>query len=488
MDRVSRSVKALGLLLGVLLMLPGALAAPANGTLHVAGPMKLQAASAHDASGIAIFCGATSGVLSFELRIPRLHVDLFQVNYTSVALPGIDRARVNESSRHDSYDLTNVVGSMAGGPAVGWLGVDVAAEGRLLASATPGASLVLDDGSTIGTGPTGSRAGSPVYTRQIDHGLGVDSIESWSYAGAGVMKMEGLTLDLRAAENESTLQTGDVWGGMTAGAESEQWAVLTFPAGTLKLTTALPCIAAVHADEARWSGEATFSGATGSLDVGGKTYDAQGQVDSLTGALTASVAPASGGMDVRVGGDLASASMASGAIVGKAPAPSVLPWILLGALLLTGGGATAIALRRWRALPRELGADECASLAAVAAEAEQFEEALSWNARARAASPTSARLWLDEGYYLEELERHVDALAAYDAAAGLGAVSDAKLCAARLLLKMGDAPTAETRLIEALRASPATLLDAEGPEFAPLARRPRVRAAMDEARRTLDGS
>jgi tetratricopeptide (TPR) repeat protein len=158
--------------------------------------------------------------------------------------------------------------------------------------------------------------------------------------------------------------------------------------------------------------------------------------------------------------------------------------MLLGALAILGGGAGAVLLKR-RHDSLALGAEECAALAEMAVEAGQFDEALTWNVRARAASPRSARLWLDEGFYLERLDRPHDALAAYRAAAGLGAVADACLHEARLRLALGALAEAEDKLVDALHASPASLLEVEDGGFEALLRRPRVRTAMDAARRAL---
>ncbi len=477
-------MKAVAILLGALLALPGAWAAPAQGVLHLAGPATFQAPSVHSGGALTAYCGSTGGVGSFILRASRVHVDAYEADYVDAQTPVADHVNYRTGLQHASYDLTDVTATLSGDPAPGWLGVDLFEGGSLLANATAGASLAQEDG-ILGNGPTGDNPEAPAYAHRVDGGLVLGSVASWEYAGKGSVKVSGLSLDLRARENETVLATGWSRGEGPVATLAQRWALLAFPAGSLSLASALPCSVALRSDAARWTGEAVLTGASGVLDVGGRSYEAQGGPATVAGALHADATPAGQGMDLRLEGDVQTTSLASANVPTSATGLVVWPWIALAALAVTGGGALAL-LRPRKREGLALGAEELAALAEIAAESDQFDDALAWNARARDASRTSARLWLDEGYYLERLGRTDEAFAAYRTAAELGAPGDARLCEARLLLKLGSHSDAESSLIEALRASPASVLEAESPDFAPLARRPRVRAAMDEARRIME--
>lgn len=145
---------------------------------------------------------------------------------------------------------------------------------------------------------------------------------------------------------------------------------------------------------------------------------------------------------------------------------------------------------RWpwrRTLELELSAEDYAILASSAADCEEWGRALGFIQHAKRLAPTSARLSLDEGYFLQELGRLDEAAAAYQVASELTSAGDAQFLLGLLLARLGRADDAALAIIEAMRRSPEVALDVEEePDLGGLARDPRVRRARSLALARLD--
>lgn len=140
----------------------------------------------------------------------------------------------------------------------------------------------------------------------------------------------------------------------------------------------------------------------------------------------------------------------------------------------------------WPFRPRpvlpELNADEYVALAAYSADSEEWKRALHFTREAIRLAPTSARLRMDEGYFLQELGRTKDALRAYEAAAELADDGEPLFHVGILLARMGRHGEAAAAFIRAFERSPELALEVNDiPEVSETGRDPAFRDARRRA-------
>lgn len=117
----------------------------------------------------------------------------------------------------------------------------------------------------------------------------------------------------------------------------------------------------------------------------------------------------------------------------------------------------------WRRAPDPpFTVEELVTLAEYSADREEWARALGFVRLAIKKAPTSARLRMDEGYFLESLGRTKAALESYRKASELTAEGDPLFHVGRLLLGLGQETAAVEALAAALDRSPELVLDIDG--------------------------
>lgn len=471
-------------LVAAMLIMPIAGATPGVAEVLAQGTVTVTDAVA-TTSPIAMFSPSGGGWQGATLRCDTLHVVRFERTYASAQ--GVETPI---RDRQWSYTLTNVTAFVRDAERDAWTGI-YPAPGLAMGWHDPSpvtVSAALDGvvGNAPSTAETDVTPDEPSFGWTVK-GASVLSNSSVSFAldGPLMLKVRGIAFDIRAAENESTLDTRTPI--MPAPTSVRRWAFLECAEGSLETCAPVHVLVASRSLQlAQMSRLATV--ATRALVTAGEgaplttagTFYVQGQ---LKGTLDAVAQGASASTRISLTGDITSSSVAP---AGQANLSVLSASLLLAGLAVVVGGGTLVAVRRHRTPPTLEGfLDQAASHA----EAGDYASAVAWTDRALALSPQDPRLLAEKGYYLGEIGEVAAALRCFRAAAAAGS-ADAPLMLARLACRLdgGDLDEAAQVICAALEGAPSRAPDIEAdPGLARLRARPEVRRALRQAFARLRG-
>lgn len=483
---------AAALLLILLLAAPLATADSARFTTGAA--LGLPAESSVTVAPHAIYLNGTTDLVELTLVASRVVVDLAmheapQVGVGDVLVAGTSNGGVRRFELHDvEVRLTSTGPGYAGVYPRAGATAGLLAEGGLTllpqAALQVGGVVNQDEAAAVGQSGYGRTLAGPVLDVRTDGLL--------TYAGPGVLKLNGPDVLITARENTTRVDTGTrLHGDAPLRRINETWVLLTFDQATLTARHPRMQVAAEEADVS-WDGTAYVADMRGELRTGEGAYAATGEAATLDGAFEGRVRAQRGPAGQAVAaaqleGTLASTSLAP-ASRATSPAPLLRVFdvsILVAASVAVGvSGALLYGRRRRRAAEADLSVDQYRDLADAAMENLRFADALEWLEKAQATAPSSARLWMDKGYCHASLGDVPAALAAYARASQLSTDGEADLLAAGLLLRAGDGDldAAERHVERALERSPAMALEVHlDNAFDPLRERPRFRRVLRRA-------
>lgn len=461
-------------------------AATVEGALALDEPAEFHAPARFDAVGLALYVNATEDLDAFTLSAERVVVHTFYRRYVEVPLVTTNVGTPIEM-RDATYTLTNVTLRLADGSQEGWLGVYPSAA-RFGVDAADGALALARADGAVGNSPTEEAEPDPRFNayavgRSDPHVL-LDARGAFGASGDVLLKIEGLDVDVRAAENATIMRTGiERSGGPGPRERTESWLFLDAEAATVESAGDAEVRAMGGLMRAAWNGELTSTlGAEGELRSDSAAFHGGAGPLRLAGDLSAVLSPETkpGGVTLalELTGELSSSNLAR-VSVPLAQRATLWPWIVLAVALVAGAGSYAL-LRRSRALDF----DDLVELGHLAMEADRPGEALGWFQKARRLAPTSAALALDEAFCHEQLGEVDAALATYAVASGLSQDGEADLSRARLILRLeGEAdPRVEPLLLQALDRTPELVFDVEELVERPS---PTLREAMRRAEASL---
>lgn len=410
-----------------------------------------------------VFANDTSAITSFELHAKRLRVTRVEAIFREVTLP-TQRTGVQVGGSVATYDVTDATVLLVSGDQRGWIGAVARDDTGLLADL---ASLVAAAEPRLGNVQNGEADPTPLTAgfswRGQSAAIVLDADATLTLHGGGLLKFEGLDVEIRSAENSSSVRTGITRVGPDAAAERrEVWLTLAFDDASVT-TSELPLLAAFRLADASWSTSLDGEGASGSATDRDGSYRLDPGRGRIAGSFRGTIAVGGGDRDPLVAldasGDLASAP-STATYVPRAAAPPGFIALVATASLIVGALVAAAIVRARRRHDRPLDAEEWRLAADVAAESGRFGDALGHIRRARELAPRSARAALDEAHYLGKMGDVQQALAAYAEAARLGEPARADYEAAVLLHQSGGSPgEIEPYLLRSLRAEPAIALE-----------------------------
>jgi tetratricopeptide (TPR) repeat protein len=480
-------VKAWAILGAILLCAPAfasAAAAPATGMLYAGAGIALPRGAELRATPSAALLNDTTGLTRFVLTAPLVHVQEEHEHHLSLGVVAPVSGR-----DHPAYDLHNVTVT-AVGIGSGWLGLVATTPARLDLGASAPAFVTSASGEVLTNSLTSSTLGTQDDEDQFGANLPaahLDATAAGSLEGTfgGRIKLDGLTLEMDAQENQTTLATGHTQE--SALQATQTWVVLSFDAGTLHLASSAPLTLAASDASASWQGPAYLGEASGTFQSDGTQYAADGGPLMLDGTLSAALAPETRGGALVTATALSGVVAQTSALAVETPQPLPRAGAVWGYVLGGTALAAAAALGAWRLLrPREDPAPEdLLEMASLAAGLGDHATALAWIRRAIRKGPETARLRIEEAAQLAAMGDVAKALRAYDRAAALTRDGEPQFLAALLLDSVGSDPElVETRLREALERTPILAVEAEQ-EFRRLHARPGFRAALRVARQRI---
>lgn len=440
----------------LLILLQGA---SALGSLEtsVDGDVRFPPGSFASLDALLLYAEDASQISVLEIEAARVFVREHDVSYLRA-----DAAGGRTAIRHDraTWEASDVRIVLEGDDHAGYFAAvptaSFAAEGR--GEPSVDASLPASYGESLT--PSSDH---PTFGARVDapH-LRVASPMRWELAGDGTLKVVGPDVRLTSSVNQTSFTTGST--PSPGGLPEERVVWVEFDLSDTRITLEGTALVAASEGRVEWTGTAW---------IGGDPLEGEGTAiltpEGLGDAATIRVSATTGtGGGAQVPGP---AQLSSGGILAGA----------LGGIAL-GGMLTYLAVRSRR--PHALTVEECVRLAQSAAEDESYDEAIGWTRRARALSPGSRRLALDEVDFAMLAGRHADALAALGTLPA-GAERDIRL--ARLHAEMGDRDEeAAAALLRALADAPALVLEIEGsPPLRRLTARSDLRRAIADARAAL---
>lgn len=486
-----------------ILLLPHALASPAQGTFVSVGAAHLPPGADIRFTPLLTALNATDGLHLLSLHASAAVVHVYEAPFTEASI-----LQVTSGSTHQRFDLEDATMTLLPGNHRGMLVLYKHHEGA--ARFTSGGRVALHPqeradftaGGTIGASlAKDSRDERYTHTEIVTRPhIGIQEQGALSYEGPGLLKIYGPDILLRAGGVERVLRTGLERGPEGLPREGvRRWVVVEFSEAAFEASSAKPWILAGIDVSAAWDGGLAFHPVSGSLRSGEREYAAIGKPATLLGTLTAA-------LDIvarqdhplltswRVSGILDKTSLEMTQMVPAAPAGRDGGWQIVAGILAgmcVVGGYGAVHLHRH---PRRPGyaatAEECHDAATAAASHEDWPEAAEWFARARRLAPTSARLCADLAFALGQMGDLDEALRLYEEASRLSSDGEADLNGALTALEAGrNADEVEQWLVRCLERSPETVLDLEGDDaFAHLRGRPGYEAALTRAWRGMGTS
>lgn len=411
---------------------------------------------------------------------PRLTVRVFEERLVTAPIPGI-RPVLQPTENRTVWTVHDAAVSITPSRP-GWLGIraqggEVSSSALSIQTVTSKASLILGDPNAS----VDDNEELPYFRAKLSDPTLVQESGSWTLSGSARIKLMGPTVALRANENETTIETGQMPDPSNPLAEVRRYVILEVQSGNFSFVA--PATLASIDVQVSWDGVGVLHGADGKVANGIKEWRATGADSQLDGAFRAELRPARDHAAIIIGlqGDLRATSMTPWLRSPTAPG-SFTGWILLVAAAALGAGSAATrAWRRSRSHP-DLEVEELASVADAAADAEEFARAATLLRLAREQSPASTRLALDQAYFLWRDGKSQAALRILNERV-LAGDPDALQLKARILLRAGDEPAAAQAFIDALERAPVLVLDIDGDaELERLTRRTDVSEAVRRAR------
>lgn len=489
------------LALGPTLAAPLARADAMTGEFLVRETIALPQESNMGVSPLAMLVPDATTISAFTLTSPRIHVYVASDTYydtqgMQLGLPERERA---------GFDLADVSVSLArSGP--GWVGL-YPRPGNMQATFEDGPdSSVTARRATVLTSSAGVSSEGGVerdlpyyHSETVGPHLFIEASGNVLVGGAGAIKIHGPDVRIVARENTTTYETGiDRQPDAPFQQTVDRWLVLEFTDAEIHLTTAEAVQATAASATAQWSGNVALQAERGTIQTEEADYVATRGPVELGGAFAATLRPVAQSGEpltlLTLEGDLVSTNLVgSASTIARPPLNDSmnLPVLLVGVAV----GVSAIAYgvsrhQRQRKTPPVHTLDDCLAFANLAAEAERFGEALQWVREARKRAPGSARLALDEGFYLQQLGDVDGALSAYSESTNLSEDGEAAFLAAVLLAGTGArAEDVEASLGLALERTPSLVLEVlSDAAFDALRNRPTYGRLIRAALRRVDRS
>lgn len=463
-----------------------ALADEGSGSFHGSVSVSFPAESTFDARGLALYVNHTDVVTAFSLQASTVHVERYSKSMLS-AQSGLVNGVLSTSS--SSYDISNVSITLEGSRQ-GWFGAYLAPE--TLVRGTGEFEVSAAGPGRVGNDPAHAEetpdAASPTYEQALPSAhLGLVGAKTIGLDGRIVLKFNGPTLVVRAAENTTTIETGrrDA-SDMAVRQTNETWVTFELDRASLRFETPSSPDLAIESLDAASRGRIDLHEAQGSFGAGAKTYSATiGGSAWLMGTFT-SVLTVEAGLPTTVAatiaGDLRSTDMREA--TARVAAPQSYSWIPVTGIVLLIAAVGVVAARQWMLRRRDAPTlEECIDLSHVAASEGRYHDALHWTRKAIAHAPSNARLRMDEAFFLAETGDYEGALTTYGAASRASQDGEPDFLAASLILSMqGDPEDAAERLLRALDRTPTLVFEVESDErFARLRRRADVHEALQRA-------
>lgn len=251
-----------------------------------------------DGRPLALFQNGTRDLLALDLHADALTVHHSRIDYACFGASPLNLMAATTTHRA-TYPLTDVTLRLVA-PATrsewqGWLGVYPQHATRLNAT-MPTLQLHPRPHGAVGNNPTPETEPDPqrhFYALLLDapH-LNATAAGTFTLTGPGALKLDGPTVELRAAENTTTFATGEQ--NPTPGLCSirREWVHLAYDAAAVTISTAAPLHLALDTSALAWNGTARVDLATGTLD--GAPQPAA-TTSFLDGAYAGTLTPLSGG-------------------------------------------------------------------------------------------------------------------------------------------------------------------------------------------------
>lgn len=479
--------------IGLMLLMPLAAAQESHGTFEVAGPVNFTAGATVSGDPLALLANLTPRDRMFTLTASTATVYVREARDINLVA-----AFYETITRDVSYELHDVNVTFGAGGTTGWWGAYATSGSHLDMTFVHEADLEAKTATRISTealarDQTDPTPTSSYYSRHLDmpH-LEVHAPATMSMSFGGGIKFFGPDLRLQSRENTTEIQTGFT---QEAWPKALTWVTLVFD--DARLVAASPdCHVGFAEGATRSEGTIRFSSEDGAIETGAASYGPAVGPTFVTGTFQGHASPVVGGaqrgaMRLELAGELSSTTLPGKAITSTMLATPfrATSWLWVGgglALAAVGALAGTQVMRR-RSREPALGLDELVQMADLAAEAGRFAEALDWVRKARAQAPRSARLCVDEAFYLASLGEVDEALARYEEATGLSEDGEAPFLAAQLVAAtQGPASEVAKLLRVGLGRTPTLVLDAEDDEaLAAYARDPAIARILREARARL---
>lgn len=495
---------AVALVLAV--MLPQAAALEATGSFAVAGDIQFPEGTAVHGAPLVVFrnerYGGPLALADFEVHAETLRVSRHRSDGvyadTGVMSLGTD---YQLTSGHADYTLHNVTVRLVAEDAEGHLALEAAEGARFAFFAGASVAMEARHHTVLASGDSADGRGAPTFSYYRNE----VAKEHLLLSGPGRVHVEGparlvvygLTVSLDADENQTEVDTGPSPSRTGAGTSAQTWLVLEADGLSADLSSRGAWQVAAKDATVEWTGPTVFRCIRGELSTSDGRYAATPRPVSLEGAFVGALWPEGKGRAVyarlEVQGELSRTTLeaAADAVVPRAPGPSLLPWLAVGAAVAVAGAGGALAWRRGARPPPApepvadaFAAEECVDKADELIQRGAFDEALGWITHARRLAPTSASVCATQAFLLGEAGRVDDAIAAYREASRLApAEAEYALNAARLAHQAGrPAEVVEDLLEQALARDPAQIPEVERDGFfRDLASRPRYEHMAERA-------
>lgn len=462
----------------LLVALPTVAATGVTGRLDVRGQLLAPAAATISSIPLAMFVNGTSSI-DIHGTSPQAFVRVFEDHYFTANVLQQRPIVVTQTDRptwsvHD-VDVTILPGLP------GWLGVHPNG-GQLLESSHDRAVEILESQSPIGNGhgtPDASSPGQPYYLVQFPASSVARESDAWTYRGPASLKVMGPSLTIRSRENTTTIQTGEMQDPSNPAQTLRRLVVIELDA-TILNASGTPTQVGSGEMIAAWDGDAQFFATRGTLASNSNEWLFTGGEQTVNGNFTATITPIDADLTISLVGDLRDSSMTTKVALPNSSRVPVILLVAAGAVVL--GGVSTVILRATSRNRRLIEPDEYATLAAQAADAQDYPRSLRLIARARESSPASVRLAIEEAHYLA-LAGKKEAAVRKLSSSFLAEDADALMLLATLHAEANEDGDAAAALIRALSCAPSLVVEIEGdPNFKTSLRRQDVRAAVRGAR------
>ena len=285
---------------------------------------------------------------------------------------------------------------------------------------------------------------------------------TFSFRGGATLKLQGPDFWIVTATNRTRIDTGDTFTDTPTGRESvRRWAVVTFDAAALTITTTEPLEVAARSATLDLDGTLYLTPTDGTLNATFREYPSTGKPERITGRFTATLTPkAEDAATVALRGELQATSIAPrpAPVLGE---PDGFPWgLAVAAVAVVTVAGTAFAVKLHRRTAQESHAEALVKLGRAALEdaaprdgaPADYGPAIKHFREAAGLAPDMADAWMGLGYAHYHAEQYAEAIEAFTRARPLVETGEAELMVAMCYAALGAGEQASEWLLQALVA------------------------------------